>query len=97
MVPQKQPNSEDRSATLTIPELQQSKSTVLNTLASAHSRRSYAYAIERFIAWYCTEPRLTFNRTVVVRYRSFLERLSLSAATINFTFFSDPAAGRRVC
>jgi site-specific recombinase XerC len=26
---------------------------------------------------------LTFNRTVVVRYRSFLERLSLSAATIN--------------
>ncbi len=97
MVPQKQPNSEDRSATLTIPELQQSKSAVLNTLASAHSRRSYAYAIERFIAWYCTEPRLTFNRTVVVRYRSFLERLSLSAATINFTFFSDPAAGRRVC
>src|ERR1035437_8992652 len=83
MVPQKQPNSEDRSATLTIPELQQSKTAVLNTLASAHSRRSYAYAIERFIAWYCSEPRLTFNRAVVVRYRSFLERLSLSAATIN--------------
>ena len=32
MVPQKQPNSEDRSATLTIPELQQSKTAVLNTL-----------------------------------------------------------------
>jgi len=29
------------------------------------------------------EPRLTFNRSVVVSYRSFLERLSLSATTIN--------------
>jgi integrase len=70
-------------ATVTIPELEQSKTAVLNTLASEHSRRSYEYAIERFIAWYCSEPRLTFNRSVVVRYRSFLERLSLSAATIN--------------
>jgi len=40
-----------RSATLTIPELEQSKAAVLNTLASAHSQRSYKYAIERFIAW----------------------------------------------
>ena len=56
---------------------------MLNTLASPHSRRSYEYAIERFIAWYCDEPRLGFNRSVVVRYRSFLESLSLSAATIN--------------
>ena len=56
---------------------------MLNTLASAHSRRSYKHAIEKFIAWYCSEPRLGFNRSVVVRYRSFLEGLSLSAATIN--------------
>ena len=55
----------------------------LNMLASAHSRRSYKHAIEKFIAWYCSEPRLGFNRSVVVRYRSFLESLSLSAATIN--------------
>jgi len=72
-----------RSATLTIPELEQSKAAVLNTLASAHSQRSYKYAIERFIAWYCDEPRLAFDRSVVMRYRSFLESLSLSAATIN--------------
>lgn len=70
------------SASLTVPELDQSKTTVLNTLASAHSRRSYKHAIEKFIAWYCSEPRLGFNRSVVVRYRSFLEGLSLSAATI---------------
>ena len=78
-----QPESVGPSATLTIPELEQSKAAVLNTLASQHSRRSYEYAIERFIAWYCSEPRLTFNRSVVVKYRSFLERRSLSAATIN--------------
>jgi site-specific recombinase XerC len=68
---------------LTIPELEQSKAAVLNTLASVHSRRSYTFAIDRFIAWYCSEPRLTFNRAVVVRYRSHLEGLSLSASTIN--------------
>jgi hypothetical protein len=72
-----------RPNTLTIPELEQSKAAVLNTLASVHSRRSYTFAIERFIAWYCSEPRLTFNRAVVVRYRSHLEGLSLSASTIN--------------
>ena len=83
MVPQKHSDSVAPSATLTIPELEQSEAAVLNTLASVHSRRSYAYAIERFIAWYCSEPRLTFNRTVVVRYRSHLESLHLSAATIN--------------
>jgi hypothetical protein len=83
MVPQKHTESGIRSETLTIPELEQSKASVLNTLASVHSRRSYAFAIDRFIAWYCSEPRLTFNRAVVVRYRSHLESRSLSASTIN--------------
>ena len=34
------------SKSLTVPELEQSKITVLNMLASAHSRRSYKHAIE---------------------------------------------------
>jgi hypothetical protein len=59
MSPKKHPESVDRSVTIPIPELDQSKAAVLNTLASQHSRRSYEYAIERFIAWYCSEPRLT--------------------------------------
>jgi hypothetical protein len=59
-------------AGVTIPELVQSKAAVLSTLASTHSRRSYKHAIERFIHWYCSEPRLGFNRSVVVRYRAFL-------------------------
>lgn len=76
--------SVSRSTALTIPELQQSKAAVLNTLASVHSRRSYQYAIERFIAWYCGEPRLAFNRSVVVQYRSFLESLCLPALRSTF-------------
>jgi site-specific recombinase XerD len=83
MISQKYSESGVRSETLTIPELEQSKAAVLNTLASIHSRRSYAFAIERFIAWYYSEPRLTFNRAVVVRYRSHLESLHLSASTTN--------------
>jgi hypothetical protein len=84
MPSQKQPRKPDScSAGLTVPELEQSKTIVLNMLASAHSRRSHKHAIEKFIAWYCSEPRLGFNRSVVVRCRSFLEGLSLSAATIN--------------
>jgi integrase len=83
MVPQKDIESGVRPEPLTIPELEQSKAAVLNTLASIHSRRSYEFAIDRFIGWYCSEPRLTFNRAVVVRYRSHLEGRSLSAATIN--------------
>jgi hypothetical protein len=33
----------------------------------------YEYAIDQFIARYCSEPRLAFNRIVVVRYRMHLE------------------------
>jgi hypothetical protein len=72
-----------QSAGVTVPELEQSKAAVLSTLASAHSRRSYKHAIEKFINWYCSEPRLGFNRAVVLRYRAFLEGLTLSAATVN--------------
>jgi len=43
----------------------------------------YAYAIEQFTAWYCSEPRLASNRIVVVRYRMYLESRSLAANTIN--------------
>ena len=56
---------------------------VLNSLGSPASRRVYEYAIDQFIAWYCSEPRLAFNRIVVVRYRMYLESRHLAANTIN--------------
>jgi site-specific recombinase XerD len=43
----------------------------------------YEYAIDQFIAWYCSEPRLAFNRIVVMRYRMYLELRHLAANTIN--------------
>ena len=67
MLPRNSQASLPCSASPTVPELDQSETTVLNTLASAHSRRSYKHAIEKFIAWYCSEPRLGLNRSVVVR------------------------------
>jgi hypothetical protein len=57
---------------LRLPDLEQSKNAVLNSLAAASSQVSYGYAIDEFIGWYCSEPRLAFNRTVVLRYRFFL-------------------------
>jgi hypothetical protein len=69
--------------TLTLPELDQSKVAVLNSLGSSQSRRSYRHAMEEFITWYCSEPRLALNRSVVLAYRQHLEGAHLAPATIN--------------
>ena len=66
-----------------MPDLDHCKLAVLNSLGSPASRRVYEYAIDQFIAWYCSEPRLAFNRIVVVRYRMYLESRGLAANTIN--------------
>ena len=72
-----------RRRLLRLPDLDHCKWAVLNSLGSPASRRVYEYAIDQFIAWYCSEPRLAFNRIVVVRYRMHLESRSLAANTIN--------------
>ena len=76
-------NAKYRRTVLRLPDLDHSKSAVLNSLTSAGSRRVYEYAIDQFIAWYCSEPRLAFSRIVVVRYRMHLEARDLAANTIN--------------
>jgi site-specific recombinase XerD len=68
---------------LKLPDLEQSKSAVLNRLTSPSSQRSYGHAIREFIDWYCSEPRLTFNKTVVTRYRISLEQANYASSTIN--------------
>jgi site-specific recombinase XerD len=83
MTKQKQLGANRKPRHLTLPELDQSKSSVLNTLGSLQSRRSYQHAMEQFIAWYCAEPRLALNRVVVLRYRMHLESIPLAPATIN--------------
>lgn len=68
---------------LRLPDLAQSKTAVLNSLPAPSSQESYGHAIDEFIGWYCSEPRLAFNRTVVLRYRFFLEQNNLALSTIN--------------
>ena len=77
---------------LALPDLEQTKTAVLNSLTSASGQRTYDHAIREFVAWYCSEPRLAFNRTVVLRYRIHLEQRGYAPATINLRL----AAVRRV-
>src|SRR6059058_5568461 len=69
--------------TLALPDLEQSKAAVINTLTSKSGQRSYVRAITDFVDWYCSEPRLSFNRTVVLRYRIHLEERNLAPGTVN--------------
>src|ERR1700744_118418 len=78
--------------TLALPDLEQTKSAVLNSLTSKSGQRSYDHAINEFVDWYCSQPRLAFNRTVVLRYRIFLEQRPLAPTTINLRL----AAVRRI-
>jgi len=70
-------------ARLALPDLDQSKAAVIGSLRSPESQRGYRHAIDEFIEWYCSEPRLSFNRTVVLRYRMHLESRNLAPDTIN--------------
>jgi site-specific recombinase XerC len=75
--------SRPRRTVLRLRDLDQSKAAVLNSLGSPASRRAYEFAINDFIAWYCSEPRLAFGRVVVTRFRISLEARGLSSSSIN--------------
>lgn len=77
---------------LALPDLEHAKTAVLNSLTSASGQRTYDHAIREFVTWYCSEPRLAFNRTVVLRYRIHLEQRGYAPATINLRL----AAVRRI-
>ena len=68
---------------LNLPGLDNAKSAVLNSLPSEESQRGYRHSIDEFINWYCSEPRLSFNRAVVTRNRIHLESRQLAPGTIN--------------
>ena len=68
---------------LALPDLEQAKAAVLNGGTSVSGQRTYDHAIREFVAWYCSESRLAFNRTVVLRYRIYLEQHRYAPATIN--------------
>jgi hypothetical protein len=83
---QKPSSRRQRSSTksvLRLPDLERAKAAVLNSLNSADAKRGYGHAIDEFVDWYCSEPRLAFNRIVVLRYRCHLESRQLAPGTIN--------------
>ena len=45
-----------------LPDLDQPKAAVLSSLRSPESQRGYEHSIDEFITWYCSEPRLSFNK-----------------------------------
>jgi hypothetical protein len=76
---------------LALQDLEQAKSAVLKTLTSVSGQRTYDHATNDFVEWYCSEPRLAFNRTVL-KYRIYLEQKGYAPNTINLRL----AAVRRV-
>jgi site-specific recombinase XerD len=80
------PTSRRRRTTksvLRLLDLEHAKTAVLNSLTSPDAQRGYRHAIDEFVDWYCSEPRLAFNRIVVLRYRSHLESRQLAPGTVN--------------
>jgi hypothetical protein len=73
----------DRRLSLPFQTWNTQKLAVLRSLGSPDSRRGYQHAIDEFVAGYCSEPRLAFNKTVVLRYRFYLEERGLAPRTIN--------------
>ncbi len=53
-------------AILRLPDLDHAKTAVLNSLNCTEAQRGYRHAIDEFVDWYCSEPRLAFNKTVVL-------------------------------
>ena len=80
---------------LALPDLEHVKTAVLNSLTSASGQRTYDHAIREFVSWYCSEPRLAFNRTVVLRYRIHLKQRQYAPATINLRLAAGRVRGRR--
>ncbi len=81
---QKPSSRRKRSSTksvLRLPDLEHDKAAVLNSLSSTDAKRGYRHTIDEFVD--CSEPRLAFNRIVVLRYRSYLESRQLALGTIN--------------
>ena len=44
---------------LALPDLEQAKTAVLDSLTSTSGQRTYDHAIREFVAWYCSEPRVS--------------------------------------
>ena len=76
-------NTRSAKSVLQLPDLEVVKTAVIESLSCPDAQRGYRHAIDEFVEWYCSEPRLSFSKTVVVRYRMHLELRHLAPGTIN--------------
>ncbi len=67
---------------LRLPDLEIAKDAVTNSLLCPDAQRGCRHAIDEFVEWYCSEPRLSFGKTVVVRYRMHLESINLRLGAV---------------
>ena len=81
--PRYRANWKKAKTVLRLPDLEFAKTAVLSSLTSLDAQRGYRHAIDEFVDWYCSEPRLALNRIVVLRYRTYLEARQLASGTIN--------------
>ena len=65
---------------LRLPDLDFAKRAVLNTLGSSDSKRAYEFAIDHFVAWYCSQPRLASAQARPVDCRASLRAGAGSSA-----------------
>jgi len=75
---------------LRLPDLDQARAAVLKSLNSIDAQRGYRHAIDEFVEWYCSEPRLSFSKTVVLRCRIHLESRHLAPGTVNLRIGIEP-------
>jgi integrase len=72
------------------PNFSQLRQAVLDQLASAHSRRAYAHALDSFLTWLGTQP---LNRAALLRYKATLaDRLSTSSINLHLAVIRKLAA-----
>ncbi|HKR27734.1 MAG TPA: hypothetical protein VJS11_09765 [Acidobacteriaceae bacterium] len=50
-----------------LPDLEHARTAALNGLTSTDALHGDRHGINEFVDWYCSEPRLAFNRVVVLR------------------------------
>ena len=62
---------------LGLPDLEFSKSAVLNSLRSVDGQRGYGHAIDEFVDWYCSEPRLATLEEAQTEMSIIMSRLNL--------------------
>jgi len=79
----KSPTAKRPKTKLGLPDLDHSKSAVLDSLRSADSKLAYRHAIDEFIQWSAPSRDCRSTRLWSTRYRIFLENRQLAAGTIN--------------